>query len=182
MIPYLKSFLSNPFGSGLYRNEPLETCKLRIFELTVRMGCCGMSPVRQNPFGVGGGTLMHKESSVLRTIAIWTLAVVLGLLFVLVGLSKMSGPSGMSWAVRFSHWGYPVASRYVIGGIEILAGLGLLVPSFRRFAAITLMVVMSGAFATHLIHAEFVRLLSPLILGGLSYGLYSWGPRAPRKE
>jgi putative oxidoreductase len=118
---------------------------------------------------------------VLRTASIWTIALVIGLLFVLVGLSKMVGPSGINWAVRLSRWGYPAASRYVIGGIEILAGLGLLVPPLRRSAAITLIVVMVGASVTHLIHGEFVRLLSPLILGGLSYGLYSWRPRASQK-
>jgi len=118
---------------------------------------------------------------VLRTAVIWTVAVVIGLLFVLVGLSKMVGPSGINWAMRLSQWGYPAASRYAIGGIEILAGFGLLVPALRRSAAISLMVVMAGALVTHLIHGEFVRLLSPLILGGLSYGLYLWHPRASQK-
>jgi len=70
-------------------------------------------------------------SKVLRTAAIWTIAVVIGLLFVLVGWAKLAGPSGIGWAVRLSHWGYPAASRYAIGGIEILAGLGLLVPPLR---------------------------------------------------
>jgi putative oxidoreductase len=111
----------------------------------------------------------------------WTVAVVMGLLFVVVGWSKMAGASGINWAARLSQWGYPGASRYAIGGIEILAGLGLLVPPLRRWAAIALMVVMAGALVTHLIHGEFVRLLSPLILGGLTYGLYSWQPSASQK-
>jgi putative oxidoreductase len=119
---------------------------------------------------------------VFRKTAIWTVAVVLGLFFVLVGFLKVAGPSGTQWALRLSHWGYPAASRYGIGGIEILAGLGLLVPSLRRPAAVTLAVVMTGAFVTHLIHGEFVRLLPPLILGGLSYGLYSSQSRATPKE
>jgi uncharacterized membrane protein YphA (DoxX/SURF4 family) len=83
--------------------------------------------------------------------------------------------------MRLSHWGYPAASRYAIGGIEILAGLGLLVPPLRRYAAIALMFVMAGALVTHLIHGEFARLLPPLILGGLSYGLYYQRPRASEK-
>jgi putative oxidoreductase len=118
---------------------------------------------------------------VLRRVAVWTLAVVIGLFFVLVGFSKLAGASGTDWAVRLSHWGFPAASRYAIGGIEILAGLGLLVPPLRRLAAITLMVVMAGALLTHLLHGEFVRVLPPLILGGVSFGLYSWQPRASRK-
>jgi putative oxidoreductase len=118
---------------------------------------------------------------VFRTAAIWTIAVVMGLLFVLVGLSKLTGSPGIAWAVRLSNWGYPAGSRYAIGGIEILAGLGLLVPSFRRAAAVTLMAVMMGALLTHLIHGEFVRLLPPLIFGGVAYGLYSWHPGASQK-
>jgi uncharacterized membrane protein YphA (DoxX/SURF4 family) len=88
---------------------------------------------------------------------------------------------GTHWAVRLSRWGYPAASRYGIGGIEILAGLGLFVPSVRRAAAVTLIVVMVGAFVTHLVHGEFVHLLPPLILAGLSYGLYTWQPYTEQK-
>lgn len=114
----------------------------------------------------------------LRQTAIWTVAILMGVFFVLVGLSKLAGPSATQWALRLSRWGYPSASRYVIGGIEILAGLGLLVPFVRRFAAAALIVVMAGALVTHLVHGEFVRLLPPLIFAGLSYGLYSWQPCA----
>jgi putative oxidoreductase len=109
------------------------------------------------------------------------MAILLALFFALVGWSKVAGPSGANWAIRLSQWGYPAGSRYVIGGIEILAGVALLVPPLRRAAAITLMVVMAGALGTHLIHGEFVRVLPPLVLAGLSFGLYSWQPRAPQK-
>jgi putative oxidoreductase len=109
-----------------------------------------------------------------QKIAIWTFAILLGVFFVLVGFSKIAGPAGLHWAVRLSHWGYPAASRYIIGSAEILAGLGLFVPSFRRSATIVLMIVLGGALFTHLIHAEYVRLLPPLILAGLLFGLCSW--------
>jgi uncharacterized membrane protein len=84
------------------------------------------------------------------------------LFFVLVGLSKLAGPSATDWALRLSRWDYPPASKYVTGGIEILAGLGLFVPFVRRFAAVALIVVIVGAFVTHLVHGEFDRLLPPL--------------------
>jgi putative oxidoreductase len=119
---------------------------------------------------------------VFRLVAVWTLAVLVGLFFVLAGWSKLAGPSATDWAVRLTHWGYPAASRYAIGGIEILAGLGVLVPSLRRPAAVTLMVVMAGALLTHLLHGEFVRVIPTLILGGLSFGLYSWPPRVVQKK
>ena len=99
--------------------------------------------------------------------------------FMLAGFSKLAGPSknqGIG-AVRLSHWGYPAASRYAIGGIEILAGLGLLVPPLKRLAAASLMAVMAGALLTHLLHGELVRVLPPLILGGLSLcTLLPWQP------
>ena len=117
----------------------------------------------------------------LRRTAVWTVAMVMGLLFVLVGLSKLAGPSATHWALRLSRWGYPPASRYVIGVIELLAGLGLLVPFVRRSAAVALIVVMVGAFVTHFVHGEFVHLLPPLILAGLSYGLYTWQPYTSHK-
>lgn len=117
----------------------------------------------------------------LRLVAIWTLTAIIGLFFVLVGFSKLAGSSGNDWALRLSHWGYPAVSRYVIGGIEILAGLGLLVPPLKRWAAVSLMAVMAGALLTHLQHGELVRVLPPLILGGLLFLLYSWQPRAARK-
>ena len=115
----------------------------------------------------------------IRVAAIWTLAIVIGLLFVLIGLSKIAGPSADHWAERLSHWGYPAAARYVIGAVEMLAGLGVLFPPLRRPAAITLMVVMAGALVTHVVHGEFVRLISPLILGGALYALYSVPSRNP---
>ena len=117
----------------------------------------------------------------LRPAVLWVMACAIGLFFVLMGLSKLAGPSAAQWAVRFSRWGYPASSSYVIGAIEIVAGLGLLLPSLRRPAAAALMIVMAGALVTHLIHGEFVRLVAPLILGGLSYGLYWWKPHASQK-
>lgn len=117
-----------------------------------------------------------------RLVAVWTFVVLLGLFFMLVGYSKLAGPSGAAWADRLSHWGYPAASRYAIGGIEIFAGVGLLVAPLKRRAAVMLMGVMAGALLTHLVHGEFLRIIPPLILGGLLYGLYSWPPRATPKN
>jgi uncharacterized membrane protein YphA (DoxX/SURF4 family) len=117
----------------------------------------------------------------LRIAGIWTLAIVVGLFFVLAGFSKLAGPSGANWAIRLSHWGYPAGTRYAIGGVEMLSGVGLLTPSFRRWAAVNLAAVMLGAFATHLLHGEFPRLIPPLVLGGLLYALFAWQSRAPEK-
>jgi uncharacterized membrane protein YphA (DoxX/SURF4 family) len=82
--------------------------------------------------------------------ALWLITVLLGVGFVLGGLSKFSPP----WPDMFSRWGYPVFFTYVVGTVEMVAGLLLLVPKTAWPAAATLCVVMLGATATHLVHGE----------------------------
>ena len=41
---------------------------------------------------------------IVRTIALWTLQILVGLMFVLVGEMKFQDPS---WARNFARWGYP---------------------------------------------------------------------------
>ena len=107
---------------------------------------------------------MHKFSRAV----IWTVTILLATVFVLVGLSKLAGPSALRWGERLAHWGYPVASQYVIGALEILAGVGLLIPKVRRSAAATLIGLMIGAMCTHFVNAEYPRLIPPLVLAALA--------------
>jgi uncharacterized membrane protein YphA (DoxX/SURF4 family) len=105
--------------------------------------------------------------------AAWALAILLAVVFVLVGIKKLEGPSAMRWAGLFAHWGYPAYAQYVVGVFEILAGLGVLIPRSRRAAAAMLVAIMIGALCTHAIHGELPRLVPPLVLGGLALALYS---------
>jgi len=116
---------------------------------------------------------MHKFSRA----AIWTVTILLATVFVLVGLSKLAGPSALRWGERLAHWGYPVESQYVIGALEILAGVGLLIPKVRRSAAATLIGMMIGAMCTHLVNAEYQRLIPPLVLAALALVLMFDRPR-----
>jgi len=116
---------------------------------------------------------MHKFSRA----AIWTVTILLATVFVLVGLSKLAGPSALRWGERLAHWGYPVESQYVIGALEILAGVGLLIPKLRRSAAATLVAMMIGAMCTHLVNAEYPRLIPPLVLAALALVLMFDRPR-----
>lgn len=113
--------------------------------------------------------------------AVWACAIFLAVVFVLVGTSKLEGPSAMRWTGRFAHWGYPASAQYVIGVFEILGGLGVLIPRWRRAAAAILVALMIGALCTHAVHAELPRLVAPLVLGGLAFLLYSSRLR-PRGE
>ena len=109
--------------------------------------------------------------------AVWACAIFLAVAFVLVGMSKLEGPSAMRWTERFVNWSYPANAQYVIGMLEILAGLGVLIPRWRRAAAAILVAVMIGALGTHAVNAEFPRLIPPLVLGGLAFLLFSVRPR-----
>ena len=98
----------------------------------------------------------------------WALAIFLAGAFVLVGISKLGGPSAIRWAGRFALWGYPSKAQYMIGVFEILGGFGVLFPRLRRAAAAILVCVMIGALCTHAIHGELSRVVPPLVLGGLA--------------
>jgi uncharacterized membrane protein YphA (DoxX/SURF4 family) len=108
--------------------------------------------------------------------AMWASSSFLAVAFVLVGLSKLAGPSAMRWSERFDHWGYPAGVGYAVGVLEIVGGFGLLIAKVRRAAAATLIALMVGACLTHLVNAEPLRLIPPLILGGLALLVHSWRP------
>jgi putative oxidoreductase len=104
-------------------------------------------------------------------VLVWACAIVLALVFVLVGASKVAGASGIRWNDRFTQWGYPAGTSTLVGALEILGGLGVLIPAWRRPAAMLLVALMLGAAGTHVLHTEFPRLLPPLVLGGLGLAL-----------
>ena len=103
-----------------------------------------------------------------RSAALWVNAIFLALLFVVVGWSKVEGPSAIQWAVKFSHWGYAPVTRCAVAAIEIIGGFGLLFPRTRTLGAGAIMLVMVGAFFTHLWHGEWLRLIPTCILGALT--------------
>ena len=111
--------------------------------------------------------------------AVWTCAIFLAVAFVFAGILKFEGRSAVGWAERFAQWGYPASAQYVVGVLEILGGVGVLIPRWRRAAAATLVVIMVGALGTHAVHGEFQRFIPPLVLGGLAFVIYSARPRAP---
>jgi len=117
----------------------------------------------------------------LRKAAVWACAMLLAVVFVYAGVSKLRGPSAVGWTQRFAHWGYPPAASYVAGVLEIVGGFGVLIPRWRRAAAAILVAVMIAAFCTHAIHGEFPRLIPPLVLGGGALLLYSVRPVRARR-
>jgi uncharacterized membrane protein len=108
---------------------------------------------------------------------VWACAIFLAVAFVFAGFLKLQGPSAIRWSDRFVHWGYSANAHYVVGVLEILGGLGVLIPKWRRAAAATLVALMIGALGTHAVNTEFPRLIPPLVLGGLAFLMYSARPR-----
>lgn len=91
-----------------------------------------------------------KVIKVAKIVGTWLPAVLLILIFARQGWSKFSDASG--WAAAFRHWGYPDWFRVTIGVLE-LAAVGLLALGRTAvFGAIIIIVVMLGAWATHLIY------------------------------
>ncbi len=113
--------------------------------------------------------------------AVWACAIFLAVAFVFVGILKLEGASAVRWTERFRQWGYPANAQYVVGVFEILGGLGVLIPRWRRAASLTLGVLMMGALCTHVVNAEFARVIPPLVLGGLAFLMY-WSHRRPTGE
>jgi putative oxidoreductase len=100
-------------------------------------------------------------------IALWSAQVLLGVMFLLSGGSKLAGAAAMVAlfdAIGVGHW-----FRYVTGGIEVASAVTLFVPALAPFGAVALVATMAGAVATHL----FVAGGSPavpvaLLLGALA--------------
>ena len=112
----------------------------------------------------------------LRRAVVWAGAIFLAAAFVAAGLMKLAGVSAMRWSERFAQWGYPANTAYVVGVLEILGGLGMLVPRWRLAASLTLCVLMAGALCTHLVHGELPRVIPPLVLGAVAFSMY-WSNR-----
>ncbi len=103
-------------------------------------------------------------------IAIWILHIGMAAMLLWAGLGKIISPyeelvKELPWAVDFS----PIMIK-VIAGLELLGGLGMLLPLFIKvlpkilipLAAAGLTVIMLGAFGTHLLRGETVESLVTL--------------------
>ena len=78
----------------------------------------------------------------------WILTLLLAVVMVGPGSQKFTSPT---WQRMFRTWGYPDGFYLVIGAIEVIGGIGLLVPRIASYCAITLSVVMLGASATQVL-------------------------------
>jgi putative oxidoreductase len=78
----------------------------------------------------------------------WLLQLLLTAPMVGPGMQKFTGDT---WERMFRRWGYPDGFYLVIGAVEVVAGVGLLIPRVTSYCAIVLSVVMLGASATQIL-------------------------------
>lgn len=116
------------------------------------------------------GEIMDKTTlvKVAKIIGTWLPAILLILIFARQGWSKFNDNSG--WADAFRHWGYPDWFRMTIGILELAAVVLLALGRTAAFGAILIIVVMLGAWATHLIFDGGRHMTSevmPLVLAAI---------------
>jgi len=85
--------------------------------------------------------------TILKTGSKWILQLLLAILMVGPGSQKFTSPV---WERMFRVWGYPDGFYLVIGAVEVIAGIGLLIPRVASASAIILATVMAGAAATQI--------------------------------
>lgn len=112
-------------------------------------------------------------------ITLWIVTTLLALLFLAAGTMKIAQPKatlaagGQGWVEDFSN-----SAVKGIGGLEVLAALGLVLPAVLGIAtflvplaAAGLFVLMAGAAITHARRGEKPNVLINLILGILAAGV-----------
>lgn len=118
---------------------------------------------------------------------LWVLQIFLGIYFIFVGINHFIVPEGLPSAMS---WMYDLSDglHIVAGTAEILGGLGLILPGLTKirpelttFAAVGLIIVMSGAFIWHLgREGEIANMITNLVLIALlaviAYGRWRRDP------
>lgn len=119
-------------------------------------------------------------------IVLWVLQVLLGMFFLYVGVNHFILPPGlpamMSWMYELS-----TGMHYFSGIVEILGGLGLILPGLTKrqtrltpLAAAGLVLVMIGAAVFHITRGESPNIVQNIILavllGFVAYGRWKLRP------
>lgn len=100
----------------------------------------------------------QKNKNLPGSIIIFLLAI----MYLGTGISKLIQADAQ--VNDFESWGYSPGFMLVIGVVELLGAIGLIIPRTRFVAVLALATLMLGAIGTHLINAEYLRALLPLIL------------------
>lgn len=125
-----------------------------------------------------------------RNVLLWVLQVVMGVYFVLVGISHFIVPEGLPAQME---WMYELSDtlHIIVGIAEIAGGLGLILPSLTRirpeltvYAAGGLVLVMIGAVIYHAGRGESQSIVTNILIAAIvafiGYGRWKLEPIEPR--
>lgn len=110
-----------------------------------------------------------------KTILLWSVSILLALMFFQAGGSKLFGAQMM--IESFARWGLPDWFRPVVGVVEVAGGALLLLPRTRFYGATVLAGSMAGAALTHLVSGVDLQTLPVVgVLFALAGGI-AWFQR-----
>jgi uncharacterized membrane protein YphA (DoxX/SURF4 family) len=125
-----------------------------------------MSLLREN--GGRAFAVIRRKTMNIMNIALWIVQILLALAFLLAGSMKVSQP--IDKLKKNMNWTTPGIVR-LVGTLEILGGLGLILPAVTHIlpwltpvAAVGLVLTMIGAAIVHVRLKEFSGLAAPIIL------------------
>ncbi len=105
-----------------------------------------------------------------KTIVSWVLRALVSLGFLFASLGKLTNNSLV--IEMFENWGYPDGFYFLIGILEITFAVLLLIPKTLKIGIYGMVLIIIGAFITHLLHDPLLEFLRPLIFLLLLGGIY----------
>ena len=96
-----------------------------------------------------------------KLIEVW-LPIALGVVMIGAGVVNFVGPKSVRDS--FARWGYPTGFHRVTGGLEVAAGLLLLIPATSPAGAIGGVVILLAAVMTLIRHRDWAHLPGAVVL------------------
>lgn len=103
-------------------------------------------------------------------IGLWILRVLMAALFLFAAFMKLTSQPMM--VAEFDKVGLGQWFRVFTGGLELIGGIGVLIPRFSPLAACLLLLIDVGAFVAQVttLHMDWIHtVVIALLLGGLIY-------------
>jgi putative oxidoreductase len=115
-------------------------------------------------------TTVTLPASRSKTIVLWILRIMMAALFLFASFMKLAGTPNM--ITEFDAIGLGQWFRYLTGALEVVGGIGILVPSVSVFGAILLLAIDAGAFVAQVavLHMDWIHtIVIGAILGTVIY-------------
>jgi len=90
------------------------------------------------------------------------LPIALGVVMIGAGVANFVGSASVRES--FVRWGYPAGFHRVTGGLEVAAGLLLLIPATSRFGAVGSAAILLAAVVTLIRHRDWGHLPGAVVL------------------